>query len=168
MASRDSSPTRKYEIEKVEHTWGIAKQVIYAVWSGRPKFQLLPYLIDEDTHEQYLIDKEVFKLNESELSKIETKHAGFAISVDWEDVHPKEPYVVMVGALRQLLEEIETTTLACPEAHFVFVHVESVRFNKMGHIRISYRHSSPISVDIKTNRPLIKEDDFWPRQLIWK
>jgi len=157
MSSRDASPVRESENEKVKHTWTIAKQVIYAVWSGRPTIRLLPYDIDQTQCDI---------LTATTPSKIETKRAGFAISVNWADVHPKEPYVAMVGQLRQFLVEIEETILVCPATHFVFVRMDSVQYNKMGHIRFSYRYSNPVLIDNKTIQTPIKEDDFWPPQPI--
>lgn len=147
MSSRDASPTRESENEKVKHTWIIAKQVIYAVWSGRPTIRLLPYEIQH---------------NNTRLFAIDPKRGSFGIAGDWTKIDSKHPYVAMVGQLRKLLGEIEETSLACPNTHFICVQIESVRFSPKGYIQLLYKYSNPILTDNKEIQTPIKEDDFWP------
>lgn len=150
MFSRDASPTRESENEKVKHTWIIAKQVIYAVWSGRPTIRLLPYNVDQ-------IPRDI-----AQLPKIQLRRGSFGIGVDWTKIDSTEPYVAMVGQLRKLLGEIEETSLACPNTHFLFVQMDTVRFDPKGYIQLLYGYSDPIPTDNKEIQTPIKEDDFWP------
>ncbi len=154
--SRDDSPTRtNKERKKAEHVWGIAKQVVYAIWSSRSTLQLLPYDFSA-------MKSEGLKYR---FGNVVTKPAGFNLVVDWTDIHAKEPMVAMVGHLRHQLSEAKDDILACPEGHIRFLRADSIVCGApFSEITLKYRYTDPIVVESGANPFVIKEKDFWPPQ----